>query len=79
MATVVAILNALAAIPAILGYVETFASAVTLWYVQRASAQTQAAISDAAALAARATTDAERYAAAQNWQTVLSRPRVTSS
>jgi hypothetical protein len=75
--TIGSILSALAAIPKILGYVETFASAVTLWYCQRATNQTLQAISDAAALAAKASTDAERYAAAQAWQQALSKPRVS--
>ena len=72
-------LNALAASPSILGYVESFASAVTLWYCQRATNQTLSAIADAAALAAKASTDAERYAAAQAWQTALSTSRITPS
>lgn len=77
--TVGAILSALAAIPAILGYVETFAGAVVLWYVQRAQTETLSAISDAAALAARAKTDDDRYKAAAAWQAALSKPRVTAS
>lgn len=79
MATVSAILSALAAIPKILGFVESFARAVTLWYVGRAQAQTHAEIADAAAYAARATTDEERYLAAEKWQKALSRPRITPS
>lgn len=75
---ILAILNALAAIPAILGYVEKFASAVTLWYISRQNNLTLSAISDAAALAARANSEDERYAAAQKWQEVLSRPRVSA-
>jgi hypothetical protein len=74
---IVSILNALAAIPSILGYVEAFAQTVTLWYCQRARSQTLSAISDAAALAAKASTDEERYAAAQAWRDALSRPRVS--
>lgn len=77
--TIGSILSALAAIPKILGYVESFASAVTLWYVQRQNNKSLAAISDAAALAAKAKTDADRYAAAQAWQTALQNPRVSSS
>lgn len=76
---VMTILSALAAIPAILGYVEKFAGAVTLWYLQRQKNETLSQISDAAALAARAVTDDERYAAAEAWQKALSRPRVTLS
>ena len=76
---IAAILAALAAIPQICSYVEQFAGAVTLWYVQRQNNETLAQISDAAALAARAQTDADRYAAAQAWQTALNRPRVSVS
>ena len=77
--TIGAILSALAALPAILGYVETFASAVTLWFVQRQNNETLSAIADAAALAMRAQTATDRYAAAQAWQTALSRSRVSTS
>ena len=77
MTTVITVLNALAAIPAILGYVESFASAVTLWFCQRATNETLTAISTAADLAASATTDAERFAAAAAWQKALSTSRVT--
>lgn len=73
------ILDALIAIPKIAGYVETAVSAIVLWYCQRATNQTLSAIADAAALAAKASTDAERYAAAQAWQKALSSPRVTPS
>ena len=76
--TIGAILSALAAVPQILGYVESFASAVTLWYVSRQQATTLQAIADAAALASRAQTDADRYAAADAWAAALNRPRVTS-
>lgn len=72
-----AILSALAALPQILGYVEAFAAAVTLWYCQRAQNQTLMAISDAAALASRAKTQEDRYAAALAWKNALSRPRIT--
>ncbi len=71
------LLNALVAIPQIASLVESFASAVTLWFCQRAQTQTLQAISDAAALAARAQSDEERYASAQAWQAALSRPRIT--
>jgi len=54
-------------------------AAITLWYCQRAQTQTLSAIADAAALAAHATTDEERYAAADAWQKALSRPRITPS
>ena len=75
MTWVLAVLNALAAIPKIVGYVESFASLVTSWYVSRQTASTLSAIADAAALAARAQTDEERFAAAAAWQKALSRDR----
>lgn len=76
---VLAILNALAAIPAILGYVESFAAVVTLWYCQRQTNETLTEIADAAALAANAKTDSDKFAAADAWAKALSRPRVTPS
>lgn len=79
MGTLILILNALVAIPKICGYVESFATTVVTWYVQRQSNQTLSLISDAAALAARAQTDGDRYAAAQAWQNALTRPRVSAS
>ena len=77
IAFITGLFNALAAIPALINAVESFASAVTLWYCQRATNATLQAIANAAALAAHAQTDADRYAAAQAWQTALSKPRVT--
>ena len=77
--TIGTILSALAAIPSILKYVESFASAVTLWFVERQNNETLSAISDAAALAANAKTDADRFKAAQSWQSALSRARESSS
>ena len=71
------ILNALIAIPKILGFVEQFAAAVTSWYCQRAQSETLKAIADAAALGARAQTDDDRYKVAQAWQSALSKPRIT--
>lgn len=73
------VLSALVAINSIAGYVNSFAQAIILWYVARQNTDALSQIADAAALAARAQTDAERYAAAQAWQTALSRPRVTST
>lgn len=72
-----AILSALAAIPKILGYVETFARAVTMWYVARAEAETHSMIANAAAKAARAKTQEERLKAAEAWRKALSRPRIS--
>lgn len=75
--TIGAVLSALAAIPQTLGLVESFTSAVVLWYCQKANNETLSKIADAAALGARAQTDADRYAVAQAWQVALSRPRVS--
>ena len=75
--TVLGVLNALVAIPQIAGYVESFATQVVLWYCQRATNTTLAAIADAAALGAKAQTTEDRYAVAQAWATALSQPRVT--
>ena len=79
MTTILAVLNALAAIPKIAGYVESFAAAVTSWYCSRATSQTLSKIADAAALASKAQTDADRMAAAAAWQTALSQSRISSS
>lgn len=71
------ILNALVALPKILGYVESFASAVTLWFVNRQKGATLVMIADAASMAARADSDEARFKAADAWQAALSRPRTT--
>lgn len=79
MAFVTSLLNALAAIPTIAGYVDRVIQAIITWYVARQNQAALAAIADAAAMAARASTDEERYAAAQAWHDALSKPRVSSS
>ena len=79
MTLVLAILNTIIAIPQIAGYVETLCAGIASWYIQRQTSETLAAIANAADAAASASTDAERYAAAQLWQTALSKPRVTAS
>ncbi len=71
-----ALFQALAAIPAILKYVQDFAAGAALWYVQ---GQTQAnlhAIADAASLSARAQTKEDRDEALDAWRSALSRPRI---
>lgn len=73
---IVAILNGLAAIPKIVGYIESFASAVTGWWIARQTTLTLSMIADAAAMSARAQTDADRFACAAAWQKALSRPKV---
>lgn len=79
LAFVTSTFTALANIKAIAGYIDEFAGAVVIWYVQRQKSETLTQISDAAALAARADTDEARYEAAQKWKDALSRNRVTAS
>jgi hypothetical protein len=76
-AFLISLFNALAAIPKIAGYVDSFAGAVVLWWIQRQKKESMAAIADAAALAARANTPEEMYAATDAWHRALSLPRVT--
>jgi hypothetical protein len=71
-----ALFNALAAIPKILEYLNSFAAGVVQWYVERQTNETLREIADAAALASRAKTSEERYAALGKWRAALSRPRV---
>jgi hypothetical protein len=71
-----ALFQALAAIPKILGYLESFAAGVTLWYIQQQDNKTLVSIADAAAFAARAKTQEDRYAAIEKWKAALSRPRI---
>lgn len=74
---VLAILNALVAIPKIGEMVMSIVSQITIWYIARAENNSKQAIADAAAFAARASTDKERYEAAQMWHDALSRDRIT--
>lgn len=75
---VMAILSAIAAIPALLGYVQSFAAQVILWYVQSQDNATMAAIADAANASAAAKTQEDRYEATAQWQKALSRTRISS-
>lgn len=79
IAFVSSLLTALAAIPTLLNLIESFAGAVSLWFVQRQNNQTLSMIADAAALAAKATNETERYAAIQAWQAALTRSRASIS
>ena len=76
---IVTILNALIAIPKIADLVMSAVSQIVSWYVQKQTSDTLAAISDAAAFAARAQTDDDRMQAAQKWRDALSNPRWTNS
>jgi len=77
VAFITAALTALAAIPAIAGYVEKAVQAVVAWYINKQNSDTLAEIANAAAMAARATNEEERYAAAEQWRQALSRSRIT--
>lgn len=77
MILVVAILNAIAALPPLVGYLDKFCQAVVGWWVGRQQAAVLRDIADAAALGARAKTDEERYLAAEKWKAALSKPRTT--
>lgn len=74
-AIVLAVLNAIAAIPKIAAYVEQIIAVAMGWYVARQKRDTLVMIADAAAFAARAETEDDRYLAAQKWIAALSRPR----
>ena len=74
---ILAILNALAALPSLFNLVQSFCAQCALWYVQSAANTTMADIADAAACAARANTKEERDAALDKWRTALSRPRIS--
>jgi phosphosulfolactate phosphohydrolase-like enzyme len=78
IAIVTGIFTALANIKAIAGYVEQFASAVSVWWINRQHTETLSQIADAAAMASRAKSQEERIAAAEKWRQVLSRPRISS-
>lgn len=79
MAFVVALLNALVAIPKIAAYVEMVIDGIVQWQIQRKKAETLAALSDAIALVARAKSQEERYAAAKKLQEAMAAGRVVSS
>jgi hypothetical protein len=72
----VSIFNALAVIPQLVTWLESFAAGVVLWYVNRANGQVLKEIADAAALASRAHSKEERLAALRLWRDALAKPRV---
>lgn len=75
---VLAVLNAIAAIPAIAGYLQQAVQAIVGWYIDKQNNDTLAEIADAAAFAARASNDEERYQAAEKWRQALSRSRISA-
>lgn len=77
LALIPKLLEALIAIPKIGDMVSSVVDAIVSWWVARQTSETLDMIADAAALAARAETDADRYAAAAAWQKALSQPRET--
>ena len=77
MVTVIAVLNALVAIPKIGDLVMQIVSGISAWYCAKQTGDTLRAISDACAFAARASNEEERYQAAERWRSALSRDRVS--
>lgn len=76
MAWIGKLLEALIAVPKLASYIEAAVKEIVLWYVQRETAETHQMIADAAATAARAQTQEERFHAAELWRRALSRPRI---
>ncbi len=76
-AIAIAIVQFLAAIPEITKDVEAGIQAIMGWYIARQEASVNAAIADAAAFAAQAKTEGDRYAAAEKWRQALSATRIT--
>jgi len=74
---ILAILNALAALPSLFGYIQSFCAQCALWYVQSCNNSVLAAVADAAAASARANNKEERDAALDLWRTAMSKPRVS--
>lgn len=68
-----AIIGAIRAVPIIDGWFQKLIVA----YIDGQTNETKCKIVDAAALAARAETDEERYEASKAWMVALSRPRVS--
>jgi hypothetical protein len=77
MAFVTALLGALAAIPALAGYVEKFAAWVTAWYIGNSKSDVNAALANAASIASHAESQDDRIKAAQAWVSALSKPRIS--
>lgn len=77
MESLLALLNALAAIPKIAGYLEQIAGAFMLWYIDRQTRSTLEDIVNAAAFSARAQTKEDRGKALDLWRLALSRKRVS--
>ncbi len=76
LSTVSTILTALSAVKGLYDIISSFSQSVAIWYIQSMSKQALTAVSDAAAMQARATNQAERYAALDSWAKALSMPRI---
>lgn len=72
---IVAILNALIAIPKIGEIFLKLFSQIASWYCSIQTNETLRAISDAAAFAARAKTEEDRFEASERWRDALSHDR----
>ena len=70
------ILDGLIKVPPWAGVVESVLNIAIGWYLSRQTKETLKGLSDAAALASRASTKEERYASIDAWLTAMSRPRV---
>lgn len=75
MTTFLSVLTALANIRIIGGYIEQFAGAISIWWIQRQKRDTLGLIADATAFLAAAEDDDARYKASELWRKALSRPR----
>jgi len=78
IAFVTTLFNAVSAIPALISALESFAAAVTGWYISRQKTQTLSMIMDSTALLSQAQTDSERFTAIAALQKALSRERIIS-
>jgi hypothetical protein len=74
--TIASVLNALAAIPSIVSFIESFAAGVSSWWISRQKSDTLSQISDSIALLSGAKTDADRFNAMAQLQKALSNSRV---
>jgi len=73
---IIAILEALIALPKIGQLVVMFCTNIAAWWVSRQQETTYHEIINAAALSARAKNQEDRVKALQMWRSVLSRPRL---
>lgn len=72
-----ALFKMIAALPGLVDQMKDLAAQVAGWYVNQATEATLSKIADAAAFAAKATTQEARYEAAQRWSDALKHPRIS--